>query len=153
MYCLDGPGGCNKTFIYNYLASAICVQGHKVATTAWTRIAAPLCSDGSTVQSLFKLPVPLLDTSCCNMFPITHRRWDSMVPLHLYYNATDKDVKWNGHYVYVWRCSIPIWFYTIKFFQWCNMNILLPLLRNASRNQAIGHMCISSIWALQSVMK
>jgi len=64
---LDGPGGCGKTFTYNYLATAIRAQGHKVATAAWTGIAATFLGEGRTVHSLFKLPVPLLECSCCNI--------------------------------------------------------------------------------------
>ena len=59
---LDGPGGCGKTFTYNYLSAALNAQGHKVATSVWT------ASDGRTVHSFFK-PVPIFDTSCFNISP------------------------------------------------------------------------------------
>ena len=79
-----------------------CVQkGHKVLTAAWTGIAATLLSCGRTVHSLFKLPVPLLDTSCCNITPTSNYAAmlrevslfivdeTSMVPLHAF-NAIDR---------------------------------------------------------------
>ena len=40
-----------------------------VATCAWTGIAATLLHNGKTLHSLFKLPVPVLDGSTCNVEP------------------------------------------------------------------------------------
>jgi len=79
VYYLDGPGGCGKTSTYNYLAAAICTQCRKVATVAWTGIAATVLSDGRTVHSLFKLPVPLLDSSCCNISPTSNYSGPSII--------------------------------------------------------------------------
>ncbi|KAK7089794.1 hypothetical protein V1264_024238 [Littorina saxatilis] len=68
-YFLDGPGGSGKTMVYNTLISTCRSQHIKVAASAWTGIAATLLSGGRTVHNLFKLPVPILDTSTCNVSP------------------------------------------------------------------------------------
>ena len=68
-YFLDGPGGTGKTMCYNTLISAFRGEGEVVAPCAWTGIAATLLKGGRTVHNLFKLPVPVLDTSTCNVKP------------------------------------------------------------------------------------
>jgi len=47
-------------------------RGYKVATAAWTGIAATLLIGGCTVHSLFKLPILLLDTSSYDISPISN---------------------------------------------------------------------------------
>ena len=69
VYYVDGPGGTGKTFVYNYLVVELCSRGYNVATAAWTGIATTLLIRGRTVHSLFKLPVPLLETSTCKISP------------------------------------------------------------------------------------
>ena len=69
IFFLDGPGGTGKTYTYNYLIKYLISRGMKVATCAWTGIAATLLNKGVTVHSLFRLPVPILDTSTCNIPP------------------------------------------------------------------------------------
>ena len=44
-------------------------NGHQVACTALTGIAATLLTGGKTVHSLFKLPLPVLETSSCSVSP------------------------------------------------------------------------------------
>ena len=68
-YFLDGPGGSGKTMVYNTLISCCRSRGIKVAPSAWTGIAATLLSGGRTVHTLFRLPVPILETSVCNIAP------------------------------------------------------------------------------------
>lgn len=68
-YFLDGPGGTGKTMIYNTLIAQLRSMDLKVASCAWTGIAATLLSGGRTCHNLFKLPVPILDTSVCNVKP------------------------------------------------------------------------------------
>ncbi|XP_014670443.1 PREDICTED: uncharacterized protein LOC106811370 [Priapulus caudatus] len=68
-YFLDGPGGTGKTLCYNTLISYCHSERQLVAATAWTGIAATLLTDGRTVHNLFKLPVPILDTSVSNVKP------------------------------------------------------------------------------------
>ena len=69
IFFLDGPGGTGKTFTYNYIIKAVIGQNLNVSTCAWTGIAATLLHNGKTVHSLFKLPVPVLDNSTCNVKP------------------------------------------------------------------------------------
>ena len=68
-YFLDGPGGTVKTMVYNTLIAKLRSLDLKVAPCAWTGIAATLLSGGRTCHNLFKLPVPILDTSVCNVTP------------------------------------------------------------------------------------
>ena len=44
----------------------------KVGTSAWTGIAATLLEGGRTVHSLFRLPVPIVETSTCNVPPTSN---------------------------------------------------------------------------------
>ena len=55
--------------VYNTLISYFRGQRELVAPSAWTGIAATLLKGGRTVHSLFKLPLPILDTSTCNIKP------------------------------------------------------------------------------------
>jgi hypothetical protein len=68
-YFLDGPGGTGKTMVYNTLLACCRSQNIKVSPSAWTGIAAILLTGGRTCHSLFKLPVPILDTSVCHVSP------------------------------------------------------------------------------------
>nr|XP_012563387.1 unnamed protein product [Hydra vulgaris] len=69
LFFMDGPAGSGKTFTYNYLIAEMSSRGVKSATAAWTGIAATLLTNGSTLHGLFKLPVPILDNSTCNVTP------------------------------------------------------------------------------------
>nr|XP_047132655.1 ATP-dependent DNA helicase pif1-like [Hydra vulgaris] len=69
LFFMDGPAGSGKTFTYNYLIAETRSRGVKSATAAWTGIAATLLTNGSTLHGLFKLPVPMLDNSTCNVTP------------------------------------------------------------------------------------
>ena len=69
VFYLDGPGGSGKTFTYNYLVHEFRGCNMMVTASAWVGIAATLLIGGCTVHSLFKLPVPLLDTSIRNVKP------------------------------------------------------------------------------------
>ena len=62
-------GGSGKSYVYNYLICDLKSQGFKLASSAFTGIAAILLRDGITIHSLFKLPVPVLDNSTCNVRP------------------------------------------------------------------------------------
>jgi hypothetical protein len=93
-YFLDGPGGSGKTMVYNTLIAYFRSQVVHVAPSAWTGIAGTLLTGGRTCHSLFKLPVPILDTSVCHVSPTsTHATYlrsitmfiideASMVPVH-----------------------------------------------------------------------
>ncbi|XP_012561569.1 ATP-dependent DNA helicase pif1-like [Hydra vulgaris] len=67
LFFMDGPAGSGKTFTYNYLFAEMSSRGVKSATAAWTGIATTLFTNGSTLHGLFKLPVPILDNSTCNV--------------------------------------------------------------------------------------
>ena len=69
IFFLDGPGGTGKTFTYNYIVREVLSRNMSVSTCAWTGIAATLLYKGKTVHSLFKLPVPVVDGSTCNIKP------------------------------------------------------------------------------------
>ena len=68
-YFLDGPGGSGKTMCYNTLIAWCRGNGIKIASSAWTGIAATLLKGGRTCHNLFKLPVPILDNSVCRVAP------------------------------------------------------------------------------------
>ena len=82
-FFLDGPGGTGKTRCYNTLISWCRGQGFKVAPSAWTGIAATLLKGGRTCHSLFKLPVPILDNSTCNVSPTSHLA-DLLTSFHMF---------------------------------------------------------------------
>ena len=67
LYFATFPTG--KTFVYNTLMSIFLGRNQNVAAAAWTGIAAQLFSGGRTLHSLFKLPIPILDTDMCNVSP------------------------------------------------------------------------------------
>ena len=69
LHYLDGPAGTGKTLIYNTLISLLKSRNIPVASCAWTGIASILLRGGVTVHNLFKLPVPILDTSSCRISP------------------------------------------------------------------------------------
>ena len=69
LHYLDGPAGTGKTMVYNTLVSLLKSKNIPVAACAWTGIASILLRDGVTVHNLFKLPVPVLDTSSCKISP------------------------------------------------------------------------------------
>ena len=72
-FYVDALGGAGKTFVFNMLMRHLRHNGHQVACAAWTRIAATLLTGGKTVHSLFKLPVPVLETSSCNISPTSQQ--------------------------------------------------------------------------------
>ena len=73
VFFLDAPGGTGKTYTINYIIKVLQSRGMKVATCAWTGIAATLLEKGLTVHSLFRLPVPIIETSTCNIPPTSDK--------------------------------------------------------------------------------
>ncbi|XP_065662697.1 uncharacterized protein LOC100205305 [Hydra vulgaris] len=69
LFFMDGPAGCGKTFTYNYLITETRIRHIRTVTAAWTGIAATLLKNGCTLHGLFKLPVPILENSTCNVTP------------------------------------------------------------------------------------
>ena len=98
---VDAPGGSGKTFVFNMIANYLRQNQYRVSCAAWTGIAATLLTEGRTVHSLFKLPVPVVDTSSCNVSPTSeHANFlrnqnmfiideASMIPTHAL-NAIDR---------------------------------------------------------------
>ncbi|XP_065642205.1 uncharacterized protein LOC124814644 [Hydra vulgaris] len=84
LFCMDGPAGCGKTFTYNYLIVKTQSRHIRTATAAWTGIAATLLKNGCTMHNLFKLPVPILETSTCNItLNSIHGRFLRQISLYL----------------------------------------------------------------------
>ena len=69
LHYVDAPGGSGKTYVFNKLTSHLRHHHKKVACAAWTGIATTLMIEGRTVHGLFKLPVPVLENSTCNVPP------------------------------------------------------------------------------------
>ncbi|MCH84594.1 helicase-like protein [Trifolium medium] len=67
VFFLNGYGGTGKTFMYRTLAAAIRSKGDIVLTVASSGIASLLLPGGRTAHSKFKIPVPTLDNSTCNI--------------------------------------------------------------------------------------
>lgn len=62
-YFINAHGGTGKTFLFSVLINVLKEMGENVVAIAFSGIAATLLEGGRTVHSMFKLPVPLLDTS------------------------------------------------------------------------------------------
>ncbi|MCH79297.1 helicase-like protein [Trifolium medium] len=67
VFFLHGYGGNGKTFMWRTLASALRAQKKIVLTVATSEIAFLLLSGGRTAHSKFKIPVPTLENSTCNI--------------------------------------------------------------------------------------
>ena len=66
---MDGPGGCGKTFTYNYLFAETRSRHIITATAGRTGMATTLLKKGCTLHGLFKIPMPILENSTCNVTP------------------------------------------------------------------------------------
>jgi ATP-dependent DNA helicase PIF1 len=67
VFFLHGYGGTGKTFMWRTLASKLRSKHEIVLTVATSGIAALLLPGGRTAHSKFKMPVPTLDNSTCNI--------------------------------------------------------------------------------------
>lgn len=67
VFFLHGYGGTGKTFMWRTLSSALRSQKKIVLTVASSGIASLLLPGGRTAHSKFKIPVPTLDNSTCNI--------------------------------------------------------------------------------------
>lgn len=65
-FYIDGPGGSGKTFIYNTIYHLLKSKGYKIATMAFTGIAAILLPQGRTMHKVFGMPVPIFADSTSN---------------------------------------------------------------------------------------
>ncbi|KZT54551.1 hypothetical protein CALCODRAFT_548007, partial [Calocera cornea HHB12733] len=66
-FWLQGPGGTGKTFVYKAVCAELRAQGKIVLCVASSGIAAVLLPGGRTAHSMFKIPIPALDNSTCNI--------------------------------------------------------------------------------------
>uniref|UniRef100_UPI00358E575D uncharacterized protein n=1 Tax=Myxine glutinosa TaxID=7769 RepID=UPI00358E575D len=69
LFFVDGPSGSGKTFLYNTLLHILQGQCRLVLPMAYSGIAATLLAGGRTSHHRFKLPVPILENSTCNISP------------------------------------------------------------------------------------
>ncbi|XP_066920592.1 ATP-dependent DNA helicase pif1-like [Clytia hemisphaerica] len=83
VFFLDGPGGTEKTFTYNYIIKEARARSFCVATSSWTGIAATLLDGDKTCHNLFKLPVPVNDGCSCNVKP-TSKHADFLRSQHIF---------------------------------------------------------------------
>ena len=67
LFFLDGPGGSEKTFLYNALLSRVRGENKIALACASSGIAALLLSNGRTAHSRFKIPIDLNNESTCNI--------------------------------------------------------------------------------------
>ncbi|XP_044005514.1 uncharacterized protein LOC122850427 [Aphidius gifuensis] len=66
-FYIDGPGGSGKTYVYSTIYHLLRSNGKKVATMAFTEIAAILLPEGRTMHTLFAMPVPIYVDSTSNI--------------------------------------------------------------------------------------
>ncbi|XP_058725616.1 uncharacterized protein LOC131596898 [Vicia villosa] len=67
VFFLYGYGGTGKTFMWNTLSAALCSNRDIVLNVASSGIASLLLPGGRTAHSRFKIPVPCLDSSICDI--------------------------------------------------------------------------------------
>ncbi|CAJ2634937.1 unnamed protein product [Trifolium pratense] len=67
VFFLHGYGGTGKTFMWRTLASSLRSRSQIVLTVASSGIASLLLPGGKTAHSKFKIPVPTLDNSTCEI--------------------------------------------------------------------------------------
>jgi len=69
VYCLTAHAGCGKTFVQTAIIHRLRAMNLTCIATAFSGIASTLLIDGKTLHNVFKLPIPLLDTSVSNVTP------------------------------------------------------------------------------------
>ncbi|KAI5385991.1 hypothetical protein KIW84_072535 [Lathyrus oleraceus] len=104
VFFLHGYGGTGKNFMWRTLSSALRSQKKIVLTVASSGIASLLLPGGRTAHSKFKIPVPTLDNSTCNIDKDTDHSqlleatdviiWDEAPMSHRHcFEALDKTLK------------------------------------------------------------
>ena len=66
-FFLHGPGGTGKTYLYNTLCYKLRSDNKIVLCVASSGIAALLLKGGRTAHSCFKVPIPIHESSFCNI--------------------------------------------------------------------------------------
>lgn len=67
IFNINAPGGCGKTFLLNDILAHARGLGYKCIAAASSGIAATLLNGGRTAHSFFGIPIPILNTSTCNV--------------------------------------------------------------------------------------
>lgn len=67
VFFLYGYGGTGKTYMWNTLSASLRSRGDIVLNVATSGIAALLLPGGRTAHSRFKIPIPTLQSSICNI--------------------------------------------------------------------------------------
>ena len=67
LFNINAPGGCGKTYLLNGILAHVRGMGHKCIAAASSGIAATLLKGGRTAHSFFGIPIPVLNTSTCNV--------------------------------------------------------------------------------------
>ena len=67
IFNINGPGGCGKTYLLNGILAYIRGMRYKCIAAASSGIAATLLKGGRTAHSFFGIPIPVLNTSTCNV--------------------------------------------------------------------------------------
>jgi PIF1-like helicase len=76
VFFIDGPGGTEKTFVYNTLLSYVRSTGNIALAVASSGIAALLLDGGRTAHSRFKIPLNINESS--NATYLFKVRWLSL---------------------------------------------------------------------------
>ena len=67
LFFINAAAGTGKTYLYKAILHRIRADDNVVIPISWTGISASLLDGGRTVHSVFKLPVPLNETSTCSL--------------------------------------------------------------------------------------
>ena len=67
LFFLNAPGGYGKTFLTEALLSSVRGMGKIALAVASSGIAAELLKGGRTAHSHFKIPIPVNESSVCNI--------------------------------------------------------------------------------------
>ncbi|KAI3985965.1 hypothetical protein MKX01_039047 [Papaver californicum] len=67
IFFIDGSGGSRKKFLYRAILAYLRTEGHIAIATTTSGIAATMMPGGRTAHSRFKIPVPAISTSTCNI--------------------------------------------------------------------------------------
>lgn len=69
VFCLTAHAGCGKTFTQTAIIHKLQSLNLRVIATAFSGIASTLLIGGRTLHNVFKLPIPILDTSVSKVTP------------------------------------------------------------------------------------
>ena len=67
IFKINASGGCGKTYLLNGILAHIRGMRYKCIAAASSGIAATLLKGGRTAHSYFGIPIPVLNTSTCNV--------------------------------------------------------------------------------------